>query len=87
MLIAIVQHTPAWVWGLLSALIAFGLWQTRDRKMSLVRATILPLVMVALSLSGVLNAFGHTPVALGGWAAGVSAALAFARQILSLIHI
>jgi hypothetical protein len=84
MLIAIVQHTPAWVWGLLSVLIAFGLWQTRDREMSLARVTILPLVMIALSLSGVFSAFGHTPVALGGWAAGVSAALAFARQIVSV---
>lgn len=84
MFIAIVQHTPAWVWGLLSVLIAFGLWQARDREMSLVRVTILPLVMIALSMSGVLNAFGHAPVALGGWGAGVGAALAFARQIVSV---
>lgn len=83
MFIAIVQHTPTWVWVLLSVLIAFGLWQTRDRKMSLLRVTILPLVMIALSLSGVFSAFGHFPVALGGWAAGVGAALAFGRQIVS----
>jgi hypothetical protein len=84
MVIAIVQHTPAWVWGLLSVLIAFGLSQTRDREISLLRVTILPLVMIALSMSGVLRAFGHAPVALGGWAAGVGAALAFARQIVSV---
>ena len=84
MFIAIVQHTPAWVWGLLSVLIAFGLWQTRDREMSLLRVTILPLAMIALSMSGVLRSFGHAPVALGGWAAGVGAALAFARRTVSM---
>jgi len=82
MFIAIVQHTPVWVWGLLTVLIALGLSQARDREMSLMRVTILPLVMIALSLSGVFSAFGHLPVALGGWAAGVGAALAFGRQFI-----
>ena len=80
MFIAIVQHTPVWVWGLLAALIALGLSQARDREMSLARVTILPLVMIALSLSGVFSAFGHSLVALGGWAAGVGATLVFGRQ-------
>lgn len=84
MFIAILQHTPGWVWGLLTALAALGLWQTRDREMTLARVTILPLVLIALSLSGVLNAFGHFPVALGGWAAGAGAALAFGRQLLAV---
>ncbi|MEP6873277.1 MAG: DUF6622 family protein [Burkholderiales bacterium] len=84
MFIAIIQHTPAWVWGLLAALIALGLWQTRDREMTLTRVTILPLVLIALSLSGVLSAFGHFPLALGGWAAGVGAALAFGRQFVAV---
>lgn len=84
MLIAILQHTPAWVWGLFAGLIALGLWQTREREMSLARVTILPLAMVALSLSGVFSAFGHFPVALGGWAAGVGAALAFGRQFVAV---
>lgn len=84
MFTAIVQHTPVWVWGLLAALIALGLSQTRDREMSLTQVTILPLAMLALSLSGVLSAFGHFPVALGGWAAGVGAALAFGRQFIAV---
>lgn len=79
MFIAIVQHTPVWVWGLFSALIALGLSQTRAREMGLRRITILPLAMIALSLSGVLGSFGHVPVALGAWAAGVGTALTFAR--------
>ena len=84
MFIAILQHTPVWVWGLLAGLVALGLAQTRDREMSLARVTILPLVMLALSLSGVFNTFGHSPVALGGWAAGVGAALALARQFVAV---
>jgi hypothetical protein len=80
MFIAIVQHTPGWVWALLAAMVALGLWQTRARKMSPMRATILPLVLIALSLSGVLRAFGHLPIALGGWAVGVGTTLAFARS-------
>ena len=84
MFIAIVQHTPVWVWGLLSALVWLGLSQTRPRDVSLLRVTILPLAMIALSLSGVFSAFGHFPVALGGWAAGVGAALAFVRQAVAV---
>jgi hypothetical protein len=84
MFIAIVQHTPVWVWGLLTVLIGLGLSQTRDREMSLMRVTVLPLAMIALSASGVLSAFGHFPIALGGWAAGVGAALAFGRQFAAV---
>ena len=84
MFIAIVQHTPVWVWGLLTVLIGLGLSQTRDREMSLMRVTVLPLAMIALSASGVLSAFGHFPIALGGWAAGVGAALAFGRQFVAV---
>jgi hypothetical protein len=82
--IAIVQHTPAWVWGLLAALVALGLLQTRAREMSLTRMTVLPLVLTGLSLAGVLSAFGHLPVALFAWAIGVAAALGLARQAVSV---
>ena len=84
MFIRIVQHTPVWVWASLGALVAAGLWQTRPRSMSLARITILPLVLLALSLGGVLSAFGHLPLALGGWAAGVGAALLAARRALAV---
>ena len=83
MFIAILQHTPVWVWGLLAALIALGLWQTRDREMTLMRVTILPLVLISLSLSGVLSAFGQFPIALGGWVAGVGVALSVGRQLVA----
>lgn len=84
MSIAILQHTPAWVWGAFVTLIAYGLSQTRPREMGLLRVTILPLVMIALSLSGVFRSFGHAPLALGGWAAGVGAALSLARNLVEV---
>jgi hypothetical protein len=82
--IAIVQHTPGWVWGLLAALVALGLLQTRAREMSLTRMTVLPLVLTALSLAGVLGAFRHMPIALVAWAIGGAAALGLARKAVSV---
>ena len=84
MLIAIVRHTPLWVWGVFAALVAVGVLQTRQREVSLLRVTVLPLMLIALSLSGVFNAFGHFPIALGGWAAGVGAALTFGRHAVAV---
>jgi hypothetical protein len=84
MFIAIVQHTPAWVWAILALLTGLGLAQTRPREVSLLRVTVLPLLLIGLSLSGVFSAFGHFPVALGGWAAGVGVALTFARSAVAV---
>jgi hypothetical protein len=82
--IMIVKHTPAWVWGQLAALVALGLWQTRPRAMSLARVSTLPLVLTALSLGGVLKAFGPAPVALVAWLAGALASLALARRAVAV---
>jgi hypothetical protein len=80
MILAIVQHTPLWVWGLLAGLIALGLVQTRDRDMTLSRILVVPAVMLALSLMGVIGAFGGRPMALGAWIAGVGLALFIGRR-------
>jgi hypothetical protein len=80
----ILTHTPIWVWIVLAVLVKLGLSQTKPHDVSLVRVTILPLVMLALSASGVLSAFGYFPVALGGWAAGVGIALIFARNAIAV---
>jgi hypothetical protein len=84
MFTAILSHTPVWVWILLAVLVKLGVSQSRPHDVSLTRVTILPLVMLALSASGVLSAFGYFPMALGGWAAGVGAALIFARQAIAV---
>jgi hypothetical protein len=84
MLLAILHHTPNQVWVLLAALIALGVWQSRDREVTLARVTVLPLVLIALSFSGVLNAFGHLTLAWIGWAAGVTAAIVVGRPFVAI---
>ena len=80
MTLDIIRHTPFWVWAVLAKLIVLGLWQTRARRIGRGRVTLLPRVMIGLSLGGVLSSFGVAGVAIGGWAAGVGAALAFGRH-------
>ena len=80
----IIQHTPVWVWGLLVALVAFGLLQARDREVGLARMTILPLVLLALSFSGVVSTFAHATIAILAWAVGVIAAIALGRPLLKV---
>ena len=82
MLLQVVQHTPVWVWGLFVALVGFGLSQARDRAVSLTRMTILPLVLLALSFSGVISTFAHATVAILAWGVGVTAAIALGRRFL-----
>ncbi len=75
----IVQNTPKWVWGLFAALLALGISQLRPRKAGLARVSATPLAMTALSIWGVLGAFGGSPLlaqALGVWI--VCAGLVFA---------
>lgn len=70
----ILLRTPAWVWGLLAALIGLGLSQTRQRSAGLARVAILPVAMGALSLSGTLSAFGASIAVLATWTGAAAAA-------------
>lgn len=60
-IVKVVQSTPAWVWGLLAALLAVGLGQMRARTVSLLRVSLVPVVMAGFSLWGMASAFGSTP--------------------------
>lgn len=68
MFFQIVSHTPVWIWGLLLALFALGLKQSRRATLSLKRVIILPVVMTVLSVLGTLSAFGTAPTLLLVWA-------------------
>lgn len=81
MLIAILQHTPGWVWLLLAALVAYGLAQSTPKQVSTARAMAAPLVMAVLSWSGLAAAFPHQPLALAAWGASAAAALGLARRL------
>lgn len=84
MLTQITSHTPIWVWFLLIALLWLGHSQSRRRFASLPKITLLPLVMVGLSLQGTLHAFGAQPPVLVVWfTAGVVSLIGVMRQPLS----
>jgi len=84
MILDILAHTPVWVWIVFGALILLGLQQSRTRDVSIARATILPVVMILLSLSGVVGAFGPVPFALAAWAAGVGLSLTLAGKAVAV---
>lgn len=76
MMIRILQGTPVWVWGLLALLVILGLSQSMPRRVSARRIVIVPAIMLALSLAGVVTTFGAQPLALAAWAVGVGLAIA-----------
>ncbi len=79
MVMQILANTPMWVWALLAALLVLGFSQTRQRESGLPRVVILPVAMTALSVSGIVSAFGATPAVLGAW---LAAALIVATLVL-----
>lgn len=77
MFLTVLRHVPIWVFGLLLALIAFGVSQAVPRSVTRQRSMVLPLVLLALSFAGVVSAFGLLP--LPAWATGVAAAVLLLR--------
>jgi len=72
-MIQILSRTPTWVFALFAALVAFGLLQARSRNVKTALAYLLPVGMVALSLSGIESSFGFEPAPLAAWAVGLTA--------------
>lgn len=66
MLLQILIHTPVWVFAVFALLLWLGGRQMRANEAPLARVLLLPLVMVALALTGVTSVFGHAqaPAAL-----------------------
>ena len=75
MLTRIIANTPAWVWGLLVALLWLGLSQTRTRQVGLRRVLILPLLMTGLSLSGIWSSFSYSAELCVAWTASAAIVL------------
>ena len=83
MLYLFISNTPIWVWPLLLGLLVLGLRQTRTQHMGWMRVTVLPLVLVGLSVYGTLAVAGAYPGALLLWAlVAISAAALVLRQPL-----
>jgi hypothetical protein len=81
MISGILQNTPAWVWAVFIALLAFGLMQARNRRIPRILVFVLPAVMLPLSLYAVEAAFGFAPLPLSAWCIGVATAVALNQAI------
>lgn len=73
MWIQIITHTPLWVWGLLTALLALGLWQRRERRVRPFQLLLLPAMLMALGLWSMAPGFVALPVCALIWALAVAA--------------
>lgn len=67
------SHTPTYVWAILAFLVYRGVLASREREVTLRKLCIIPLVMLALSLSGVHGSFGFDGVAPYAWIVGALA--------------
>jgi len=72
------SHTPLYVWAILGFLVYRGVLASRTRELSLRKLCMIPLVMLALSLSGVAGSFGMHGIAPYAWATGMLAGTALA---------
>jgi Serine aminopeptidase, S33 len=69
-LFQIVTNTPLWVWPLMLAVVALGLYGLRPRTVPLVRLAILPLVGLGTSLAGIVQS-PQPGLAAVGWIAAL----------------
>ncbi len=81
MLIQILMHTPLWVWALLTALLALGLWQRRQRHVRRGQLLALPLTMLALGLWSMAPGFVAQPLVAGAWLLALLAAAQVGRRL------
>ncbi len=81
MLTDIVRFTPTWVWGLLTALLALGFWQTFPRHVKRWQILAMPLALLALGLWSQLPNFKAQPVAALLWLVALAAAAAAGRHL------
>ena len=70
-IVAIITHTPIWVWGLYALVLFMGFQRARDRTVGLWRLTIFPVAMIVLAVSSMVGAgLSVLPAALVGLAIG-----------------
>jgi len=80
MFMAILQHTPLWVYVLFFALFILGWMQSRDRVVPYFRAFILPCIMMLFSIYGVVSAFGMS-IGIVAWSIGMMIVMALGIRI------
>lgn len=63
-------HTPVFVWAILAFLIFRGVLAARDREADLRKLLVIPVVMLAMTLTDLSMRWGLGGLALAGWAVG-----------------
>jgi hypothetical protein len=81
MLLEIIRRTPIWVWVLLAALLALGVRQLRERRVSMPRLFALPVALLALGLFATASAFVPAWPALVCWALALAAGSALGQRL------
>lgn len=84
LLIKLIQHTPSWVFVLFFILLTLGYLQSKNRTVSRSKLSIIPTVMIALSLYGVLSAFGIISIGLIFWILGVLISVFFGAKFIKI---
>ncbi len=67
MLVEIVTHTPLWVWGLLALLVARGLVMARPREARPGTFIVMPAILLAFGLQGLIARYDPSGQVLGAW--------------------
>src|SRR5262245_65805531 len=80
-IVEVLRHTPAYVWGILVALVVFGTLQARDHSFGRTRLLLLPVALGAYSLWSAASAIGARLEVLAAWSLGLSALLWAARWV------
>jgi|WetSurMetagenome_2_1015567.scaffolds.fasta_scaffold23925_1 hypothetical protein len=81
LILAILRHTPLWVWGLFATLLLLGASQLRPREVVPMRLLLLPLVLLALGLWSNSSAFVANPRTFALWLVALLAAGAVGRRL------
>lgn len=80
--IQVLVNAPVYVWGILAAIVVFGLMQMRTRTMSRERLLIAPLAMIAFSIYSAMSKFGYAGHTLALWLIGFGLAQAVNASVL-----
>jgi hypothetical protein len=88
-MIAIITHTPLWVFALLLVLIALGVQSLRDRTVSLPRLLIVPAVFIVWGLLNFATRAAASSLLAADWlvAGAIGVALAWHLSFLDSVQI
>jgi hypothetical protein len=67
LILIMIQHTPPWVWPLIAAVLAFGIYNLRTREIAPPRLVAFPLIMLGLSLGNAIGTAAPVSLAAASW--------------------